>query len=140
MPNSPNVLNALKERYVFNATIDPLLRAAVGVEALPVPQTRINGTCSRYHAIINVRNGQTKWLDVFFEDKSDEESCEYILAKLRKLLDGKPVTTTYEGLINRTDLLHPGDMVQIDVKRVTCFTDGGHRRFVAHFDAFKIIP
>ena len=102
--------------------------------------------------LLQLRHG-SDWFERRFDGLTDGLVCEYVRIKLVDRLKDNPVPFTrreggglagltirlaqieidhYEGRVAADEL------VQINVRKVTCFKDGERRRFVAHFDAVRL--
>jgi hypothetical protein len=151
MPGS-NAKESFNEQYAFDSTINSLLVAVKGKPILRVPDDQARAVDAEHHVIVNVFKRQSDWFENYFAGRSDAVTCEYVRTKLLERVKDKPIPLhkTAGGVQNLVAHLaelelrhHRGEtaldeMVLIDLRRVTCFTDGERRRFVAHFNTANI--
>ena len=151
--SGPNASESINEKYVFDLAIKPLLAIARGSTRHDIPVEQAGKADTEYHAIVNVFPKQSEWLEDYLMQRGDGLACEYVRLKLLERLKDHPISLRELGeedhslvtLLAEAAVLekHQGrsvfdELTQFDVQKVTCYFDGEHRRFVAHFNAIHI--
>jgi hypothetical protein len=151
--SGPNASESINEKYVFDLAIKPLLAVAKGTSGQIVPVEQARAVDTQFHAIINVFPKQSEWLDDYLAQRGDGLACEYVRLKLLERLKDRPISLRELGeedhslvtLLAQATILekHRGqgvidELTQFDIQKVTCYSDGERRRFVAHFNATHI--
>lgn len=152
MPGS-TAKESFDEQYAFDSIIGTLLAAVKGEPIVSLPDEQVAVVDTEYHVIVNVFQRQSNWFERHFARWSGALACEYVRIKLLERVKDNPIPLTKSdvgGLHNLVAHLaeielrhHRGEIalnevIQIDVRKVTCFMDGKRRRFVAHFNAVNV--
>ena len=154
MPKS-ELRESFEEQYAFDSAYTSLLSAVKGKHPLITPEDQVAAADTTYHAIANTYKKQSDLFEQILGGKGDAVACEYVCLKLKQRFADKTIPVSTGPTESQLDVLarmaarhlsnrqsQPSndfkEMVQIDIKQVTCFMDGERRRFVAHFDAVNV--
>ena len=137
----------------FRTTLTVLFAGIQGEHALPIPDEQRYAIKTSYYAVINVFDQEPQWLQDCANESDDSVACDRVLIKIWEMfatpcpfkrpeapwdleaMHQNIASVLYLAVTGEVDANMTFDgSIQFEAQAVTCFREGGTRRFIVHYN------